>query len=130
MASEAAPAIILIVDDTESIVALLTEVLTTVPGYHPVAVTDGAQALEVLHEIQADLILLDLELPGLDGLEVYDRLQADPILQATPVLFLTAHPELPAFAARRFPNVLAKPFDIEVLLTRIAELLHAHADAE
>lgn len=125
MDCDAAPVVILIVDDTAAIVTLLTDVLTTVPGYYPVAVTDGAQARRVLPELAAQLILLDLELPGLDGLEVYDWLQADPVLHATPVLFLTAHPDLPAFAARQFPHVLAKPFDRDVLLRQIAELLHA-----
>ncbi len=84
----------------------------------------------MLQQIRPALILLDLNLPGINGIEVYDRLQADPQMQAIPVMFVTANPTAPALVARKFPHVIAKPFEIDVLLGRIAELLPLAAPTE
>ncbi len=52
---------------------------------------DGAAALKLIHEIKPDLILMDINLPDIDGVEVTRRIKADPDLQGIPVVALTAN---------------------------------------
>jgi len=79
---------ILIVDDTTSNITILDHVLA---DYKRLVATNGAKALEMaLAEPSPDLILLDVMMPGMDGFEVFRRLQADPRTREIPVIFVTA----------------------------------------
>lgn len=111
---------IIVVEDNEQIAELVKDTLNAEPDYQAVVVNDGAQALEVIRSVKASLILLDLHLPGLDGLQIYDVLQDDPATRDIPVLFLTANAEERRFKERGFTNILAKPFDLDELLARVA----------
>src|SRR5690349_14482562 len=81
--------IILIVDDEpagrETLAALLLS-----QGYQLAFASSGAEALRQADELQPDLILLDVMMPGLDGFEVCQRLRADPVLGDVPIILLTA----------------------------------------
>src|SRR6476661_925335 len=92
---------IVVVEDNEPIADLIKETLNTEPDYQAVVVNNGAQAIEVIKSVRASLILLDVGLPGLSGIEIYDLLQADPTMRAVPVVFLTAQSETRAFRERR-----------------------------
>jgi DNA-binding response OmpR family regulator len=83
------PARILLVDDEQSIQALLSYPLRK-EGYDVVQATDGRQALERFEEQQFDLVVLDLMLPKLDGLEVCRRLRSR---SSVPIIMLTAKSE-------------------------------------
>ncbi|MGD9953263.1 MAG: response regulator transcription factor [Burkholderiales bacterium] len=86
-------------------------------------VTDGRQALAALRASAFDLVVLDLGLPGMDGLEVLRRLRAGG--GATPVLVLTARDTAPARVAgldAGADDYLAKPFDVDELLARVRAL--------
>lgn len=120
---------IVIVDDTPAIVELIVDLLSDDPNYQAVAARDGPAALALLARVQADLVILDLDLPGLSGLEVYDRLHADPVRPPPPVLFITANGGNLAFQQRQFPHYLAKPFDLDDLLAWIAHLLGQRPNA-
>ena len=111
---------IIVVEDNEPIAELVKDTLNAEPDYQAVTVNDGAQALEVIRSVKASLILLDLHLPGLDGLQIYDLLQQDTNTRDIPVLFLTANFEDRRFRERGYTNYLAKPFDLDVLLARVA----------
>jgi two-component system alkaline phosphatase synthesis response regulator PhoP len=111
---------IVVVEDNEPIADLIKETLNTEPDYQAVVVNNGAQAIEVIKSVRASLILLDVGLPGLSGIEIYDLLQADPTMRAVPVVFLTAQSETRAFRERRFPNIIAKPFTLDQLLEMVA----------
>jgi two-component system phosphate regulon response regulator PhoB len=74
----------------------------------------------VIKSVQASLILLDVGLPGLSGIEIYDLLQADPTMRDVPVVFLTAQAETRAFRERQFSHVIAKPFTLDQLLNMVA----------
>ncbi len=113
---------IIVVEDNEPIAELVKDTLNAEPDYQAVVVTDGARALDVIRSVKASLILLDLHLPGLDGLEIYDMLQADPATAEIPIIFLTANHEERRFRERGYLNVLAKPFDLDDLLARVAEV--------
>ena len=81
---------ILAVDDDDSIRELL-ELQLTRNGYEALTAADGREALDKASG--ADLILLDVMLPGIDGFEICRRLKADPVLRAVPIIMLTAKAE-------------------------------------
>lgn len=83
-------AIILIVDDSPINLGILSTSLTDA-GYKVAVAVTGANAVEVLREIEPDLILLDVEMPGIDGFELCHRLKANPATSDIPLIFMTAH---------------------------------------
>lgn len=115
---------ILIVDDQESNVALLEQLLSD-SGYRCVSSTMKPQEVGALHAANSyDLILLDLQMPGMDGFQVMEGLQADIADGYLPVIVLTAQPghKLRALqsGARDF---ISKPFDLIEVKTRIRNML-------
>ena len=88
--------------------------------------SDGVTALELAREVEPDLVVLDLMLPRLGGLEVLARLRADALLRQVPVLVITAWNEtredVIAAGAAEFAS---KPFDPDVLRASIERLLDA-----
>jgi PAS domain S-box-containing protein len=113
--------LILVVDDTAANLSLLDEILDRA-GYRSVLASSGPQALAFSAMQKPDLVLLDVLMPGMDGLEVCRRLKADPRTRTIPVLFLTAR-TLPEDLLRGFEaggaDYLTKPFRAEELLVRI-----------
>jgi DNA-binding response OmpR family regulator len=115
----------LLIDDDARLGALVTEYL----GKHEIDVTtagDGPRGLAALHKRRPDLVLLDLMLPGMDGLEICRRIRATPEWAGLPVIMLTAKGEdvdkvvgLEVGA----DDYLAKPFNPRELLARIRALL-------
>jgi CheY-like chemotaxis protein len=84
----ARPAQILIADDELVVRALLTATLSH-QGYELFAARNGAQALALAHELRPEIVLLDVEMPGLDGLEVCRQLKADPTGAPPTVILIT-----------------------------------------
>ncbi len=109
---------VLVVDDDPKVLDALRRGLT-VHGYEVLTSADGLQAVEVAQRERPDLVILDIMLPGLDGIEVCRRLRS---LSAAPILMLTARDEV----ADRVQGLdagaddyLAKPFALEELLARL-----------
>ena len=121
-ASDSAKATILVGDDDPSLRELIRAVLG--PRYQFVEAADGLEVLAVARDVRPDLIVLDVMLPRLSGIEVLDALRADPELRATPVVVITAwsHAELDAWTAGA-DRFVAKPFDPDDLSTAVEELL-------
>jgi putative two-component system response regulator len=113
---------ILVCDDDPSLRELVRAVLGD--GYRFVEAADGGEALDLARELPPDLIVLDVMLPGMSGIEVLEALQADPSLHAIPVVVITAwsHAEVDAelAGADRF---VSKPFDPDALAAAVEELL-------
>ena len=84
---------VLVADDTESIRALYRKLLAS-DGHEVIAVADGAAALAAVYESRPDVILLDVTMPELDGLEVCRRLKSDPATRLTPVVLVTGLSDL------------------------------------
>jgi DNA-binding response OmpR family regulator len=113
--------IILAVDDTPEHLELLAKVLEG-NGYEPCLAAGGLQALELVAKAEPDLILLDVLMPGLDGMEVCRRLKADPATRDVPVIFLTCMSDSPDILAgfeAGAVDYVAKPFRIPELLARV-----------
>lgn len=81
---------ILIVEDSSAIMELIRFLLTTF-GYESIEAGDGFEALKIAKENRFDLILLDIQLPGFDGLEVLTEIKKIPEIRRTPVIALTVH---------------------------------------
>ncbi len=88
----AEPRRILVVDDEQDVTELLAYTFQQ-QGWQTVVAHDGPTALERARQFRPDLIVLDIMMPGMDGFEVYRRLQSFPETASIPVLFLTARSE-------------------------------------
>jgi two-component system, cell cycle response regulator DivK len=86
---QSAPKLILIVEDNELNMKLVHDVLEA-HGYATIATTEGAAALPLAREKRPDLILMDLQLPDISGLEAVRRLKEDEETRAIPVIAVTA----------------------------------------
>ena len=113
---------ILICDDEPALRELIRASLDD--GYFFAEASDGVTALELAREVEPDLVVLDLMLPRLGGLEVLARLRADALLRQVPVLVITAWNEtredVIAAGAAEFAS---KPFDPDDLKATIERLL-------
>lgn len=114
---------IVVVEDNEAIARLIQEVLNDVPGYGAVTVGDGALGLEVISAVKADLVILDIDLPGLSGFDIYDRLRSRPETATIPTLFMSAAMHEDELARRELRDYLRKPFDLDDLLARVGAIL-------
>jgi len=121
---------VLVVDDIPKNLQVVGTMLRNA-GYSIMPATSGAEALDGVREQLPDLILLDLMMPEMDGLEVCHRLKADPLTQAIPVIFLTASNEM-EHLVKGFEmgavDYVTKPFNPPELLARVRthlELKHA-----
>jgi len=118
------PAIV-IAEDDEDVARLLAEALTTELGADPVLVTNGALVIDAVVASAARLLVLDVQMPGASGIDVYDVVRGHPILAEIPVLFVTADPAtaLETLPGRAPRAVIGKPFDVDALLAKVRELL-------
>ena len=84
---------VLVADDTESIRALFQKLLAN-EGHHVVCVEDGMAALDAVRRHRPDVVLLDVGMPGVDGIEVCRQLKSDPLTRLTPVVLVTGQTDL------------------------------------
>ena len=120
---------ILIVEDEEDIAELLEYNLQRL-DYVPTSVGTGEDGLQAARDSRPDLVLLDLMLPGLSGLDVCRRLKADPVTATIPIIMLTAKGEeediIAGFDAGA-DDYVTKPFRPKVLLARVKAVLRRGA---
>jgi signal transduction histidine kinase/CheY-like chemotaxis protein len=117
---------ILVVDDDRLVRQILMEALAIPQSYLLEEAANGIEASIRLGTYQPDLLILDVFMPEMDGVEVCRNIQAEPALAGMKVIITTGfpgHPKLDELAALGFSHVLAKPFDIPVLLKMVHALL-------
>jgi len=119
-----APPLVLIVDDSATNLHVLNRILS---GHYRVkAARNGPKALEIAGRDRPDLILLDVQMPGMDGTEVCRRLRQDSTTTAIPVAFVSGSgedDERAACDAAGGSDFFTKPVEPNDLLRRIAQLI-------
>lgn len=115
--------VVLIVDDTATNLAVLTGILKE--SYQLRAAKNGALALKIAHAPRPpDVILLDVEMPDMDGYEVCERLKSDDATRTIPIIFVTGHTD-PEQQARGMAlgaiGYISKPVEPAVVLEMVAQ---------
>jgi two-component system response regulator VicR len=118
---------VLVLDDQEYLREIIATILNDA-GYPARAVETTDEALRLLDELRPDLLVLDLSLPTIGGLEFLDQLRANPAWATLPVLIVSGDPaKLAAAEGRRYVGALTKPFDVTVLVAEVVRLLEPAA---
>lgn len=116
-------AVVLVVEDDSALREFLCTALAD--EFEVECAVSGEEAIELAQRTRPDVVLLDVMLPGVNGLDVVRRIRSDPALRGIPVLVMTAFSEIEAgeaeaAGANRF---LAKPFDLHELKAAVKDLL-------
>ena len=112
---------ILVVDDNKNNLDLMLVTLSE-ENYRLLAATSGERALKVAQKVRPDLVLMDIQMPGIDGYETAVQMKNDPNLQSVPILFLSALNDLNNIVrcfASGGVDYISKPFKKEELLARV-----------
>ena len=123
------PARILVVDDVPDNVDIL-QMRLEAQGYEVVTAADGIEALEKIRELRPDLVLLDVMMPKLDGIETVKRLKADASLPFIPVILVTAKADASDVISgleSGGDDYLTKPVDHAALSARVRAMLRIKA---
>ena len=116
-----ADATILVVEDNEKNMKLFRDILQAT-GYRTLEATTGGQAVELATGHAPDLVLMDIQLPDIDGVEALGRLRADERTASLPVLALTAQAmegDRERFLAAGFDDYLSKPVNVADFVTTV-----------
>ena len=123
---------VLVVDDDQSIQRVLVQTLQ-LEGYEVATASDGVEALETLAGQLPDVVILDVMMPKLDGLDVLKRMRADERTQTIPVILLTARSSQEDVWEGWQSGVdyyMTKPFDVEELLRFLSHVLKPPAEPD
>lgn len=116
---------VLLVDDTRLNRELAKDILE-MKGYQVITAVDGTECLASVHQHKPDIILLDIELPDISGLEIVRIIKKDPETKDIPVIALTVHDQTDDtknFLAAGFAGHIPKPFDVKKFPQLVAEFL-------
>ncbi|CAA9378209.1 MAG: hypothetical protein AVDCRST_MAG47-1932 [uncultured Nocardioidaceae bacterium] len=116
----------ILVAEDDSDLRLLVSLKLESAGHEVVSVEDGSSAAQHCSSIRPDLVILDLMMPGMSGLEVCRYIRASDELRSTPVILLTARAQAADIEAGRAAGVdeyLTKPFSPRELAVRVSSLL-------
>jgi two-component system cell cycle response regulator DivK len=125
----AAGAQILVVEDNEKNMKLFCDVLQAT-GYHTLEATTGEAAVALAAEHSPDLVLMDIQLPDIDGVEALGRLRADGRTASLPVLALTAQAmegDRERFLAAGFDGYLSKPVNVADFVSIVKRYCERHS---
>lgn len=120
---------ILVVEDNPMNMELVAYLLKT-NGMEVTQAFDGLEALEILSKSKFDLILLDIQLPGMDGMEVLKNIKEDPALSQMPVVAVTAHAmqgDEQKFIDAGCIGYISKPIDVTTFLGTVQSFINKGA---
>jgi CheY-like chemotaxis protein len=114
---------ILVVEDDVAAAELIRTVLNDVPRWGATIVHSAPAAREVFRHVTIEVLVVDVNLPGISGLELLELLRKDPHWDEPPVLLMSGRPEQAGIAAAMRDGLvtafLAKPFDVEDLVAEV-----------
>ena len=115
---------ILFVEDDPYISSFLVEAIRYETSYQAIVASDSNAALKLVRHFTPSLFVLDYGLPGMNGIELYDRLQVNHELATIPVIMISANRDIPQQQIQqRHLTVFIKPLDLEAFLNTIEILL-------
>jgi CheY-like chemotaxis protein len=122
---------IVMIEDDEEMIAL-GELVLARHGYVVLSATNGQAGLKLLREQQADLVLLDIMMDGMDGWEVLEQIRSDDRLVKIPVVMLSARHYLEdeqetARHAGQYMGYIVKPFVVQELVQQVEQVLAARS---
>ncbi len=125
---------VLLVDD-DDVNRLVTSALLESAGHRPITASSGEEALEILAQRAIDVVLMDISMPGMDGLETLQRIRAmpEPSRCGVPVIALSAHvfrKEVDRFLASGMNGFLAKPVDPDALIDALSDVLQPDSETD
>jgi len=117
--------LVLIVEDDRATGELLATVLNDEQGYTAMRVETADEALHAMAATVPDLLVVDIQLPDMSGLELYDRIRADPRLSSLPVVFETGagREHAQELRDRGVATYIRKPFDLDELVRFVKRLV-------
>jgi len=113
--------VVVIEDDASS--SELAAVHLAAAGLRPVVIRTGEEGLEAVHALRPAAVILDIQLPGMDGWDVLRTLKADPATTATPVVVLSVIPDRSRGIALGASDYLVKPVGKDELLAAIRRVV-------
>ena len=120
--------VVLVVEDDASFRKLMQVMLRATLGVRTVLAGDGKQALEQLQQLRPAVVLLDLSLPELNGMELIRQLKSDPATQTIPLVAMSAMVEAREEAmAAGCDDFIEKPFELDDFIGRVQKYLRGHA---
>jgi len=120
---------ILIVDDEETILQLLSTIFGFLEDYEILCARDGEEALRIARKHNPDIILLDIQIPKINGNEVCRSVKADPATSNTKVLMLTGmvqDSDLQKAQEAGADDCMTKPFSAKAIVEKVEELLKSN----
>lgn len=117
--------LVLIVEDDRTTGDMLAMAINDERGYTAMRVETADEALNALSHVDPDLLVLDIRLPGMSGLELYDRIRADERFRSLPVVFETgtAREHAQELRDRGIATYIKKPFDLEELVRFVKRIV-------
>lgn len=119
---------VLLIDDADDIRKIGARILSSVGKFQTLVASGAKEGIELARAERPDLILMDMMMPGMDGLTALTQLRQDPELRDIPVIFMTAkvqRSEVDHYLAMGAAGIIHKPFDPMGLPTEIRKILEA-----
>jgi CheY-like chemotaxis protein len=119
------PKTVLIAEDNPLNMKLAADLLQ-LNGFRPLKAADGESTLQLLESQPVDLILMDINLPGLDGFQLFSKIRADARFQRIPIVALTAmamREDQQKIREFGFSDYIAKPIDTKLFVEKVRKLL-------
>lgn len=126
MSTPELPKSVLVIDDEPDICEVIQVALAEFAGWQVTTAGSGKEGLEILDRLNFDLILLDVSMPEMDGISVFEQMRSHPTAKDIPVILLTAKvlaSDQERFAKIGVVGVIGKPFNPINLSTKIAKLM-------
>ena len=115
---------IMVVDDEPLTVKVVKDLFES-EGYKVITASGGKDAIKILKKSKADLILLDIMMPGMDGWDVCEKIKADKNTEKIPIIFLTAKDDTvsKSMGSLASSDYVTKPFDNKDLIQRVKRVI-------
>jgi DNA-binding response OmpR family regulator len=116
--------LVLVIEDDQPIGQIVAEAINDEPGYRALHIASPSRALALLEQLVPDLLVMDVQLPGMTGLELYESMRGAARTRSVPVVFETANGPAHADEFRRLgvASYMSKPFDIWELIAYVKQL--------